>query len=121
MLLQVTGVEPAAAKIFFVTYGQIQGNRRFRPDDVEILQGPLEAPYRLFPFVAPDDEFGQEGIVNGGNEVALVSVAVDANTRSSGGMIYLDEFPPFGKKVVFRILGVDAHLHGDAVKAHVLL
>src|SRR5918996_2422822 len=98
----------------------VERHVRLHTADREFAERATGPRKRDLARVAPHDELGEQAVVVGWNLVAGVEVRVDAHARATGQGELLDA-PGLRRKVVARVLGIDAVLDGMATEAHVLL
>ncbi len=91
------------------------------PSDLGLAQRPQHPPSGVFAVVAPDDDLGDEVVVELADRVALVVAGVDPHPEAVRPAEAGDRARRGRKRPPAGILGVDPHLDGVPVEADVVL
>lgn len=97
-----------------------EGDVGFYAFDVEFVEGDLEPSDGDFAGLAFDDEFGDHGVVVGGDGESGVGVGVDADASEPRGVPSVD-FAGTGGEVLVGVLGGDAGFDGVSLELDVVL
>ena len=99
----------------------MQGDRRLRRCNVELRQRSFHRGDRLGAGLSMHDQFADHAVVIGGDAIAGIRVAVDAEHRDRRARLSSLIKPGLGAKFLARILSIDSALDRVAGLLDVLL
>ena len=103
-----------------VEHIEVELDRRRDAGDRAFVEGAFHPGHRMLPVRSPDDQLADQGVIEGGNVVAGVHVAVDAYPRAARGQPAGDS-PGGWPEVVAGILRIDPAFDRVAAELNVLL
>src|SRR5579863_5400404 len=98
----------------------MEGNRRINSSDMKLSQSAPGDGNRLLPVFSLHDQLGNQRIVIGGNAITRITSCIHSDTGPSRKDKDVENTRRW-RKMVRRILRVDAKLDGMSLKFDVLL